>query len=76
MQSKLLGDDARAELEKLQDIIDKVTLTIYVNLMHDDTGRYSDDGGKTYNTLGSEKQHDLLTAGNAIRKAMEVLSKL
>ena len=73
--NKLLSDDGRAELDRLNTIIEKVTLTIYVNLTHDDTGRYSDDGHK-FNALGMEKQKQLLDAGNVIKRAMEVLSKL
>ena len=72
---RLLNDENRAELKRLNETIEKVTLSIFGKLTHDETGRYSDDGVH-FNAIGADKQEQLLTTGNAIRYAMEVLSKL
>lgn len=72
----LLNTDQVTQIKALEELVDRATLGIFKKLHHDDTGRYSDDGGIHFNKLGLEKQDKLFTAQNKIREAFEMLKSL
>jgi len=73
---KLLNKEDVECVNNEQVKIDKITQTIFNKMTYDDTGRYSDDGGKHYNTFGYDKLDQLLKAENMIKDAMEIIKEL
>ena len=74
--SRLLNEERIAEIDQIRIKVDRMTLGVFTQLTHDDTGRYSGDGGIRYNELGLEKQELICRASNMIDTAMEILRRV